>query len=89
MLPSSVDLYDLVEDPFEQNNVAGTHPDRVAAMQARLDELAAQGMKPLFLADQFQVVLRNMNGEPVMPFDEGFYADGSTDPRPPKIGGGH
>ena len=86
LLPSSVNLYDLSQDPAEQNDLAQAHPERVAAMQARLDALAAQAEKPLFLLDQFQVVMRNMNGEPVLPFEEGFYPDGSADPRPPIIG---
>lgn len=72
MLPSSVDLYDLSKDPSERNNLAAAHPERVSAMQGRIDALAKSAAKPLFLADQFKVVLTNMNGEPVLPIDEGF-----------------
>ncbi len=72
MLPSSVDLYDLSKDPFEQHNLAAEHPDRVSSMQQRLDALAKESSKPLFLVDQFKVIMKNMNGEPVMPTDEGF-----------------
>jgi arylsulfatase A-like enzyme len=72
MLPSSVDLYDLSKDPSEQNNLAAAHPDKVVAMQQRLDELAKEASKPLFLIDQFKVVMKNMNGEPVLPTDDGF-----------------
>jgi arylsulfatase A-like enzyme len=72
MLPSSVDLYDLSKDPFEQNNLAADHPDKVVAMQQRLDALAKEASKPLFLMDQFKVIMKNMNGEPVLPTDEGF-----------------
>lgn len=72
MLPSSVDLYDLAKDPSEQQNLAANHPDRVLAMQRRLDELAKEARKPLFLEDQFKVVMKNMNGEPVLPIDEGY-----------------
>ena len=50
----------------------------VAAMQKRLDELAKEAGKPLFLMDQFKVVMKNMNGEPLMPGDD--------DNTPPKIG---
>ena len=72
MLPSSVDLYDLSKDPSEQNNLAAAHPDKVVAMQQRLDALAKEASKPLFLMDQFKVVTKNMNGEPVLPTDDGF-----------------
>jgi arylsulfatase A-like enzyme len=72
MLPSSVDLYDLSKDPSEQNNLAAAHPDKVAAMQQRLEELAKEASKPLFLIDQFKVVMKNMNGEPVLPTEDGF-----------------
>ncbi len=72
MLPSSVDLYNLVQDPSEKSNLAAAHPDKVAAFQQRLDALAKESVKPLFLADQFKVVQKNMAGEPVLPTDEGF-----------------
>lgn len=72
LLPSSVDLYNLAEDPSETTNLAGRHPDKVAAMKQRLDALARDAAKPLFLADQFKVVMKNMAGEPVMPTEEGF-----------------
>src|SRR5438094_6184030 len=49
LLPTSVDLYNLAEDPFEKNNVAAAHPDKVAAMQGRLDALGKEATKPLAL----------------------------------------
>jgi arylsulfatase A-like enzyme len=70
LLPESVDLYNLAEDPSEKNNLASVHPDKVAGLQRRVRELAKVCAKPLFLVDQFKVVLTNMNGEPVMPTDE-------------------
>ncbi len=39
-------------------------------MQQRLDALAKEGAKPLFLIDQFKVITKNMHGEPVLPTDE-------------------
>ena len=70
MLPSSVDLYNLADDPSEQTNRAAIHPDKVLEMQRRIDALAKEASKPLFLVDQFKVVMKNMNGEPVLPTDE-------------------
>jgi arylsulfatase B len=72
LLPSSVDLYNLAQDPSETNNLAAAHPDKVAALQRRLDALAGESAKPLFLADQFKVVMKNMNGEPILPTDEDY-----------------
>lgn len=71
-LPSSVDLYDVVRDPSEKNNVAAAHPELVSAMQRRIEELSRGAVKPLFFQDQLKVVMTNMKGEPVLPTDEGF-----------------
>src|SRR3982751_6921307 len=46
LLPSSVDLYNLAQDPSETTNLAAQHPDTVAAMERRLDALAKEGAKP-------------------------------------------
>ncbi len=89
LLPSSVDLYNLAQDPTEQNNLAVANPDKVVAMQQRLDALGKEAAKPLFLVDQFKVITKNMNGQPVMPFEEGFGSDNDNDPTPPKIGTAH
>ena len=72
LLPSAVELYDLAQDPSEKNNVAAAHPEKVAELQKRIEELAKGSAKPLFLIDQFKVVMKNMNGEPVMPIEEEF-----------------
>lgn len=72
MLPSSVDLYHLAEDPSEEKNLAAEHPEKVVEMQDRLNALAKEAAKPLFLLDQFKVIQRNMAGEPVLPIEEGF-----------------
>lgn len=72
MLPSSVDLYHLADDPSEAKNLAAEHPEKVVEMQRRLNELAGGAAKPLFLLDQFKVIQRNMAGEPVLPTDDGF-----------------
>jgi len=71
-LPSSIDLYNLAEDPSEKNNLATANPDKVAAFQQRMDALAKEAAKPLFLVDQFKVIMTNAKGEPVMPTDEAF-----------------
>ena len=72
ILPSSIDLYNLVDDPSEAKNLAADHPEKVEAMKQRVEELAKGAAKPLFLVDQFKVITRNMQGEPLLPGDDGF-----------------
>jgi hypothetical protein len=42
-LPSLVELYNIPQDPSEKNNVAGQHPEIVAPLQKRAEELAGVG----------------------------------------------
>ena len=49
LIPSSVDLYDLSKDPYEKQNLAAQHPEKVAAMQERLNALGREAAKPLAL----------------------------------------
>ncbi len=72
LLPSSVDLYNIVQDPSETNNLVAAHAELQAELKQRLDLLARDAAKPLFLTDQFKVVTKNMQGEPLMPGDDGF-----------------
>ncbi|HMH08899.1 MAG TPA: hypothetical protein VK579_19635 [Terriglobales bacterium] len=72
LLPSSVELFNLAQDPSEQHDLAAANPEKVAAFQQRLNALAKESAKPLFFVDQFKVVLKNLKGEPVLPTDEEF-----------------
>jgi len=74
LLPSAVELYDLSKDPSETENLAAANPDKVAALQARIEAAAREAAKPLFLQAQFKVVMQGMNGEPLLPIDEEFTA---------------
>jgi arylsulfatase A-like enzyme len=86
-LPSSVDLYNLIEDPYEKNNVAAAHPDKVAAMQAGLETAGKESAKPLALLWIVQTAMKS--AVPLLPTDEGLYTDDDSDPTPPKIGTAH
>jgi arylsulfatase A-like enzyme len=68
-IPSSVDLYNLAEDPYEKNNVAAAHPDKVAAMQDRLNALGKESAKPLALMYVASVGLKH--GKPNMASADG------------------
>jgi arylsulfatase A-like enzyme len=87
VLPTSVELYNLAEDPYEKNNVAAAHPDKVAVMQSRLETVGKESAKPLALLYIMQTGLKST--VPLLPTDEGFYTDADDDLTPPKIGNAH
>lgn len=64
LIPASFDLYNLAEDSYETNNVAAAHPDKVAAMQERLNALGKESTKPLALIYVTSVGLAH--GKPLM-----------------------
>ena len=72
LLPSRVELFNLSEDPSEAHNLAERNPERVGAFQKRLEALSREAAKPLFLVDQFKVILKGMHGEPLLPTDDDF-----------------
>jgi arylsulfatase A-like enzyme len=86
-LPSSVDLYNLSQDPYETNNVAAAHPDKVAAMQARIEAAARESAQPLALLWIMQTAMKS--AIPLLPTDEAFLTDSNDDPTPPRIGTAH
>jgi arylsulfatase A-like enzyme len=67
VLPYTVELFDLAQDPYEKTNLAAGNPDKVAAFQQRANDLAEQAAKPLFLVEQLRVIMNNMRGEPALP----------------------
>jgi arylsulfatase B len=69
LIPQSVDLYDLAEDPYEKNNVAAANPDKVAAMQARINALGKEAAKPLAL--MWMVGTSMKHGKPLMGSESG------------------
>ena len=64
-LPPAVELYDLAEDPAETKNVAGRHPQTVAALQARVTELAGGMAKPLLLETELQALFERLAMPPL------------------------
>ena len=73
LIPTTVDLYNLADDPSETKNLASEHPEKVTEIQKRLNELGKDSAKPLFLVDQMKVINKNMQGEPLMPGEDQFY----------------
>jgi arylsulfatase A-like enzyme len=69
-LPQRIELFNIPQDASETNNVAALHPDKVAALQKRADELAAQAAKPLFLLEGFQQIIKWGHLPPAFPGEE-------------------
>jgi arylsulfatase A-like enzyme len=74
-LPQSVELYNIAEDASEQHNLAAEHPEIVAALQKRADELAAQAAKPMFLEMGFKSLLEQAHLPPAFPGEEFEFGD--------------
>lgn len=49
LIPTSVELYNIAEDPYETKNLADTNADKVAAMQSRIELIGKEATKPLAL----------------------------------------
>lgn len=64
LIPTSVDLYNLADDPYETTNLAAQYPEKVAAMQDRLNSFGRESAKPLALIYVFGVGLAH--GKPNM-----------------------
>jgi arylsulfatase A-like enzyme len=69
-LPAAVELYNLAQDPSEKNNLAAENPERVAALQKRLNELAATMAKSPLLQAEFKAMLERLHLPPALPGEE-------------------
>jgi arylsulfatase A-like enzyme len=69
-LPSVLELYDITHDPSEKSNVAAQHPDTVATLQKRANELAGVMAKSPLLQLEFQAVTKRLAAPPALPDEE-------------------
>lgn len=70
VLPSSLELFNLAKDPNETTNLAVGHPERVQALQTRIEQLARESAKPLFMETAMQAVFSGIFGPAPIPTDE-------------------
>jgi arylsulfatase A-like enzyme len=70
ILPSSLELYDLANDPHETTNLAARHPEKVTLLQARLEQLAGESAKPLFMEAAMGAVFDGIFGPAPIPTEE-------------------
>ena len=66
-LPQSIELYNIAEDPSETKNLAADHPDKVAQLQKRANELAAEAQKPILLQIELKNIVNRMHLSPALP----------------------
>jgi len=69
-LPSSVELYNIPQDPSEKNNLAAQNPDKVAQLQKRINDLAASGVKSQLLEIEMKYIMKRMAGPLALPGEE-------------------
>jgi arylsulfatase A-like enzyme len=67
MLPQSVELYNIADDPSETKNLAADHPETVAELQKRADELAAEAQQPILLEIEIRKMLDGLHMPPSLP----------------------
>lgn len=70
LLPSATELYNLQQDPSEKNNLAAQNPEKVTAMQKRINELASQMEKPKVLLVEFDAMRKRLAMPPALPGEE-------------------
>jgi arylsulfatase A-like enzyme len=69
LLPQSVELYNIAEDPSETKNLAAENPEKVSQLQKRANELAEQAEKPILLQIEVQNIIKRMHLSPALPSD--------------------
>lgn len=67
LLPEKIELYNIAQDPSETKNLAAENPDKVAVLQKRINELAAQSEKSILLQIEFKNMLGRMHLSPALP----------------------
>jgi len=68
-LPSSLELFDLAQDPGEKTNLAAQEPRKVAELQRRIEELAREAVQPLIFTEALGSVKPILFGSVVLPSD--------------------
>ena len=76
LLPSALELYNIAQDPSEKTNLADKNPQKVAELQKRIETLARESAKSLFLLQAFEAVKGTAHGAPALPTEDGYFTQG-------------
>jgi len=66
-LPSQVELFDLASDPGEKQNVAAQHPEIVARLEQRVQQLAVEATPPLLLQAASGAAMKELSSSVALP----------------------
>jgi arylsulfatase A-like enzyme len=69
-LPSKVELFNLAQDPSETTNLADQNPQKVAALQQRVESLARDAVQPLLMKEALGIVWHVLTGSVALPREE-------------------
>jgi arylsulfatase A-like enzyme len=75
-LPSAIELYNIPQDPSEKTNLADSNTAKVAELQKRIEQLAKESAKSLFLLDAFGAVKGAAHGPPSLPNEDAYFVRG-------------
>jgi arylsulfatase A-like enzyme len=64
LLPGSVELFNLKDDPSEKTNLADVNLDKVTALQGRIRQLASEMAMPFFIGDALKASLTRAPSTP-------------------------
>jgi arylsulfatase A-like enzyme len=72
-LPSALELYNLKDDPYEKNDVAAGHVETVRGLQKRIEVLAKEMAKPMFLLAAQEAIKGRPAGVPALPNEDAYF----------------
>ena len=70
VLPSKIELFNLATDPNETTNLAAQEPAKVKELQARIEQLAGEAAKPLFMEASVKAIFGGLMGPAPIPTDD-------------------
>lgn len=69
VLPSTVELFNLKDDPYEKNNLADKYPEKVAKLQQRAQMLSKEAAPPMLMGSVMGMARATLFGSVVFPDD--------------------